>query len=154
MVKRMRWILAGIVVLGGLIGWNLHSTRHVLPRILIWPSTSSLAHQILQAAADKNLQAVLDLTDGSDFCLEATKDVYDRLRHNYPEIVFDYFSESDSWYTEQPQIEIVEIGFDREKTSDLPPIYGVLGFNTSYTPLGRRFVCGQGGVLRLKQESP
>jgi hypothetical protein len=50
------------------VGLNLYSGRHVLPQLLIWPSPVSLSEQYAQALAADDLEAALQLADGSDDC--------------------------------------------------------------------------------------
>jgi hypothetical protein len=65
-------IIAGLVFLG----LNLHSGRHVLPQLLIWPSPVSLSEQYAQALAADDLEAALRLTDGSDACKTRMKQAF------------------------------------------------------------------------------
>jgi hypothetical protein len=65
-------IIAGLVFLG----LNLHSGRHVLPQLLIWPSPVSLSEQYVQALAADDLKAALRLTDGSDACKTRMKQAF------------------------------------------------------------------------------
>jgi hypothetical protein len=63
-----RLLPVSIVAILIFVALNLYSGRHVLPRVLVWPSPVPLSERYVQALAENDLEAALRLTDRSPEC--------------------------------------------------------------------------------------
>jgi hypothetical protein len=74
--RHRRLLPVSIIAILIFVALNLHSGRHVLPQLLIWPSPISLAEQHAQAVAANDLETALRLAGGSENCQTLTTHVF------------------------------------------------------------------------------
>jgi hypothetical protein len=140
------------------VGLNLFSGRHILPQLLVWPSPVSLSEQYVRALAADDLEAVLQLTDGSDKCetvmVQAFQEDQARLKRtigdNLKEAnIRDIFIPSIKTFYDKPlpqgfvimQPIPKQLATVMAKTENGESIW--LSLKMSYSPfLGTRYICG------------
>ncbi len=88
--------LGPVSIVAGLafIGLNLFSGRHILPQLLVWPSPVSLSEQYVQALAADDLEAALQLTDGSDKCERVMAQAFQEDRSRLKQTIGDDLKEA------------------------------------------------------------
>jgi len=141
------------------IGLNLFSGRHILPQLLVWPTPISLSERYVQALAADDLEAALQLTDGSDKCETVTVQAFEedqarlkqRIGANMKEATIrDISIPSIKTFYDKPLpqgLVIVQpvpkqLATVMAKTENGETIW--LSLKMSYSPfLGTRYICGK-----------
>ena len=153
-----RLLPVSIVVILIFVALNLYSGRHVLPRLLVWPSPVPLSEQYVQALAENDVVAALRLTDRSPECEALLAEVFQDDQARVKQILGEDGDKLDirdasvmrfvTFYDKPlpqdlailqpvPQ-QLVTIMVETEKGN---PVW--LGLKMSYGPyFGTRYICG------------
>jgi hypothetical protein len=155
-----RLLFVTLIILLVSAGLSLYSARHILPVVLIWPKPGSLSEHYMQALAADDLEAALQLTDGSDGCTGIMTQVF---REDQARLVQRLGAGWQDWGLPDSSVRSIATFFEPwppEEVAVLQPVpqqlarimlrakdgrTAWLSLRMSHGPfLGRRYVCGQG----------
>lgn len=141
------------------IGLNLFSGRHILPQLLVWPTPISLSERYVQALAADDLEAALQLTDGSDKCETVTVQAFEEDQARLKQRIGANMKEANIREISIPSIKTF---YDKPLPQGLVIVQPVpkqlatvmakteigetiwLSLKMSYSPfLGTRYICGK-----------
>jgi hypothetical protein len=140
---------------------NLFSGRHLLPRVLVWPTPVALSERYVDALAASDLDAALRLTDRSEKCEAIMREVFETHQAQFRQRLGETWPEARGRST---SVKAVTTFYDKPLPQQIVPLplpvpqelatvvvatgngrTMWLDLKESYQPfLGTRYICGQG----------
>lgn len=156
-----RLAVTSIIALVLFFGLNLLSGRHLLPRVLVWPTPVALSERYVDALAASDLDAALRLTDRSEKCEAIMREVFETHQTQFRQRLGEAWSETRGRST---SVKAVTTFYDKPLPQQIVPFplpvpqelatvvvatdngkTMWLDLKESYEPfLGTRYICGQG----------